>query len=204
MLKLTYEFKSEEEMQDWLSKRNADPAKTEETPTPTPTPTPAAKSDDDDPTRDDVDADGMPYNESYHSDPPAFTSKGLWRAKRGCTDEANEARAKFKASGGNVADPDDVADRSAPETPPAPAAAAPGAAPAAAPEARAPVTIDQLFAKITEMLEAEAISREQLFEWYRTTTGLTASDSEIAAAAGPVFQVNETARADLMDILEAV
>ena len=73
-----------------------------------------------------------------------------------------------------------------------------------APAAREPVTLADLFAKIEHMLREGAIDQPELFKMYREATGLTADDANIAYEAGPVFDTNETARAKMMDMLEAV
>lgn len=205
-IKLTYEFEDEAEMRAFIAERDVEP----DTSTPT---APAAKpetnedapSNEDAPTRDGTDADGMPYNEAVHSDPPAFTADGLWRARRGKADEAKAARAAFKAGGGDVTPPADVQTRA---EEPAAAPAAPATAPAApaAPvvEAQPPVTLEAVYGKATEMLESGNIDGAGLRALYKETTGVDGSDDEIPTLAGAVLQVNETARAALMEKLNAI
>lgn len=193
-INLTYTFNTEEEMRAFLEARAAVPAET-----PASAATPAATdtdADSDAPTRSDTDADGMPYSEDVHSDPPAFTADGLWRAKRGKAEEAKAARAAFKAAGGTEEPPADI------ETRDAPAAVAAPSAPGAAPSAPPPVTLEAVFGKVTEMLESGELERSVLFDLYRKTTGLTAGDNDIPALAGSVYQTNETARAQLMAALD--
>lgn len=197
-IKLTYEFEDEAEMRAFIAERAAD----------SDTGTPAAKpeTNDDATTRSDTDADGMPYNEAVHSDPPAFTADGLWRARRGKADEAKAARAAFKAGGGDVTPPADVQTRTEePAAAPAAPVAAP-AAPAAAPvaEAQPPVTLEAVYGKATEMLESGNIDGAGLRALYKETTGVDGSDDEIPTLAGAVLQVNETARAALMEKLNTI
>jgi hypothetical protein len=139
----------------------------------------------------DVDGDQMPYDATVHSDPPQFTGDGLWRAKRGKSEEAKAARAAFKARGGAVVAP--VID-AAPSLPGMPAAAPslpgmPTALPADAPE---PITLERVIEKITGMM-----SRNTLGE--ATLSGLYAKHSGQAdpTASFQVFNTNESARASL-------
>jgi hypothetical protein len=139
----------------------------------------------------DVDGDQMPYDAAVHSDPPQFTGDGLWRAKRGKSEEAKAARAAFKARGGAVVAP--VID-AAPSLPGMPAVAPslpgmPTALPADAPE---PITLERVIEKITGMM-----SRNTLGE--ATLSGLYAKHSGQAdpTASFQVFNTNESARASL-------
>lgn len=206
-IKLTYEFEDEAEMRAFMEQRDVEPKAAAPAAKPAAAPaTETADTAEDAPTRDSTDADGMPYNEAVHSDPPAFTADGLWRARRGKADEAKAARAAFKASGGDVTPPEDVQTRA---EEPAAAPSAPGAAPAAAPaapvvEAQPPVTLEAVYGKATAMLEAGNIDSAGLRALYKETTGVEGSDDEIPTLAGAVLHVNETARAALMAKLNAI
>jgi hypothetical protein len=184
-LHLTYEFESEAELRSHLAvetratpgqmaEANVETVAVEETRSST-----------------DVDGDQMPYDAAVHSDPPQFTGDGLWRAKRGKSEEAKAARAAFKARGGAVVAPVVTA---APSLPGMPAAAPslpgmPTALPADAPE---PITLERVIEKITGMM-----SRNTLGE--ATLSGLYAKHSGQAdpTASFQVFNTNESARASL-------
>jgi hypothetical protein len=139
-----------------------------------------------------VDADGMPYDPAVHAATRTMTADGLWKAQRGKAAEAKAARAAFKAQGAN-------------ETAPA-AAGLPGAAeekstglPGAEnlPDAD-PVTLE----------EAVDIAQKALGDNVIDTPGLLAMYSEITGKADAneafaVFQTDETARARLVDAIEA-
>lgn len=125
-----------------------------------------------------VDGDGMPYDAAVHSDPPSFTTKGLWKSQRGKATEADAARAAFKARGGNVAVP--VTAPAAVVT--APAAAMPGMP--VLPVAAAPVSMDQVIAA-AGAAQARGVSVERISGVY-SVIGLT----DVAQ-----FDTNETMRA---------
>lgn len=192
-LHLTYEFDSEEEMRAHLGEtveRTPEPATAPAAAPAAATPEPTT-NDSDEPTRDDVDADGMPYDETIHSSPPAFTAKGLWRSARGKSDEAAAARAEFKAKGGNVP---------APETPPA-ASGMPGAMPGAnalPTDAPAPISLDRLLEKINEMISRGEVDEPTLTELYSKHANVPVEESF------GVFQTNETARANLFAELDTI
>ena len=142
---------------------------------------------DDQPTRDDVDADGMPYDESVHADPPSFTAKGLWRAQRGKASEADQARADWKAKGGDIKPP---ADLPAPVLP-----GLPGMSPAPAPEPE-PISFDRMVEKLNGMIARQKVDSATLERLY-----LSASGAPSAAAAFGVFNTQESARAKLFAAL---
>ena len=142
----------------------------------------------------DVDKDGMPYNADYHASPPQFGKTGLWRAKRGQADAAKQARASFKAGGGNVQAPEASAPTDAPAMPGA--TAMPGAANI---PTRAPVSFDQVFGKVSELIENGKLTTDQCGALYEKTAGT--SDGQKAAA---IYGTNETSRAALWDELTAI
>lgn len=185
---LTYEFDSEDELRAHLADETRaaverQPEQSAAAPTPTPTPAPEP-----DQTRDSVDADGMPYDDTIHSDPPQFTADGLWRAKRGKADEAKAARAAFKAKGGNVEPPTAAAP-----------SAMPGAMPSSLPEdAPEPVSLDRLIEKINVLITRKAVDEATLTELYAKHSGVSAAESF------GVFQTNETARANLFAELDTI
>jgi len=148
-----------------------------------------AEDDAEQPTRNDVDAEGMPYDESVHSDPPSFTAKGLWRAQRGKADEANAARAAWKAKGGDVTPPEPVAE--APDALPG----LPGITDVAA-ETPEPISLDRVFEKINGMLSRSKVDSKTLENMYATATGVTGVPAQIG-----VLNTNETARATLFSAL---
>lgn len=210
-LQLTYHFETEEELRAHLGgeTRTAPaaapvaaapiPAAAPVAAAPIPAAAPVAIADESGTvSRDALDGDGMPYDESVHSDPPSFTSDGLWRAKRGKAEEAKAARAAFKARGGAVAAPADLpaaAPIAAPTVAPAGmpgmpvAAAAPTALPVDAPE---PISLDRVIEKITGMINRGTLGEQ-------TLAGLYAKHSGVAdpAASFNVFNTNESARAHL-------
>lgn len=196
---LTYEFDSEDELRSHLGE-TATPATTVNVTATAPatpaTPTPAASgapATGDEPTRSSLDGDGMPYSDEIHADPPSFTADGRWRAKRGKADEAKQARADFLAKGGNVTPPAEL-----PATPPAaaaPAAApsAPTAAPALPASAPEPVTIESLYGRIGDLLNAAKLDKDSLGALYQKHAG--AADPDTVHA---VLSTNETVRAAML------
>ena len=136
----------------------------------------------------DLDADGMPYDESVHADPPSTTADGLWRAKRGKADEAKAARAAFKAAGGNVEAPADLpTTMTMPGMPGMPGM--PSALPADAPE---PVSLDRVIEKITSMMKRNRITEQMLTGLYTKHSGIADPQQSFQ-----VFNTNESARANL-------
>lgn len=134
--------------------------------------------------RSDVDGDGMAYDAAFHSDPPSFTDKGLWKSKRGAAKEAEAARAAWKARGAGVA---------------APALAAPVPAPIGMPAlmaptpAPAPVTIERVY-EVTSAATARGVAVERITAVY-PQIGLT----DLAQ-----FETNESMRAAYVAAVEAL
>lgn len=188
-IQITYTFETEDELRAHLGTID------------TKTATPAAAPDDADddtsePTRTDVDADGMPYDESVHSDPPKFTAKGLWKAQRGKADEAQAARDAFKAGGATETAPEDVATRDAAPEPDAGLPSLPGGdlpAPAAP-----PVTYADFVGRLTELFGQGKFTQESVIEFYKKHTKATGDDANVRAVAGDVLKTNETVRAAAM------
>ena len=137
-----------------------------------------------------VDGDGMPYDAAVHSDPPTFTSKGLWKAQRGKADAAEAARAAFKARGGPIAAPAPVV-LAAPVT--APAALAMPGMPVAPTPAPVPVTIEQVY-EATAAATARGIIPDRIVAIYGQI-GLT----EMAQ-----FDTNESIRAAYVSAVNAL
>ena len=191
-LQLTYQFDSEDELRAHLGgeARTVAPAPVAET---AEQETRSAEPETDTAVSPDaLDADGMPYDAMVHADPPSFTADGLWRAKRGKAEEAKNARAAFKARGGNVAAPADL------PADPAPALTMPGmpgmpsakaALPADAPE---PIGLDRVIEKISGMITRGKITEQTLVGLYTKHSGVADP-----AASFSVFNTNETARANL-------
>lgn len=192
-LHLTYEFESEEELRSHLSV---------ETRTATAVTAPAPVAPTEEPATEtrsatDVDADQMPYDTAVHSDPPQFTGDGMWRAKRGKSEEAKAARAAFKARGGAVVAP------VIPSLPGLPAAAVaapslPGlpGLPADAPE---PISLERVIEKITGMFQRGVVTETVLVGLYVTHGGH--NDPQAAFAT---FNTNESARASLYSALAQI
>lgn len=196
---LTYEFDGEEELRAHLSLMNrTDTAVRAPVPASAPVAAPEETASEDIRSASDVDADQMPYDPAIHSDPPQVTGDGLWRAKRGKSEEAKAARAAFKARGGAVVPPVDLPVApvvapvaAAPVLPAMPVATAPAlpGLPASAPE---PISLERVIEKITGMM-----SRNTLAE--TTLAGLYVKHSGQAdpTASFQVFNTNESARATL-------
>ncbi len=196
-LQLTYLFETEDELRAHLAvetRTAAAPVATETaipTAAPVTVPVVTAAPSVEEPVTDTVartalDGDGMPYDEAVHADPPSFTAGGLWRAKRGKADEAEAARAAFKARGGAVQPPAVL--------PAAPVAmpGMPGAAAALPADAPEPISLDRVIEKITGMINRGTLGEQ-------TLAGLYAKHSGVAdpAASFKVFNTNESARAHL-------
>lgn len=141
----------------------------------------------------DVDGDQMPYDAAVHSDPPQFTGDGLWRAKRGKSEEAKSARAAFKARGGAVTAPVITMPGLAPAAPTLPGMTA---LPADAPE---PISLERVIEKITGMFGRGVVTEATLAGMYVTHGG----QADPAAAFG-VFNTNESARASLYAALSQI
>lgn len=193
-LHLTYEFESEEELRSHLALETR-------TATAVTAPPPVAPVVDETATETrsatDVDGDQMPYDAAVHSDPPQFTGDGMWRAKRGKSEEAKAARAAFKARGGAVAAPVIAAAPAMPGLAPA-APVLPGmtALPADAPE---PISLERVIEKITGMFGRGVVTEATLAGMYVTHGG----QADPAAAFG-VFNTNESARASLYAALSQI
>ena len=176
-LQLIYSFDSEEEMREHLAVETRAAAPT------------APAGDDPAPTKADVDVDGMPYDEAVHSDPPQFKADGTWRAKRGKADEEKEARAAFKAGGGDIEPPAALPTAAAPAAPTLPGAVA---LPADAP---APVSFDTLVKAITDAMNSGKIDQAGLGPLYAKHGG---------ADPAKTLETSETARAAMLADLQAL
>lgn len=207
-ISLIYEFNDETELRAHLDGTTRAVPATTQTPSVTvatisghtPEPTPAAEPGDTVRSTSDLDGDGMPYDAAVHADPPSFTKDGMWRAKRGKSDEANAARAAFKARGGNVQPPADLLPppgpvvAAPPVLPPAAAPAAP-AAPALPPSMPEPVDIQRLYDAITAGLKQGKIDSRAL---YREFCG-----TENPAEVGALLNTDETMRRAMFDRIVA-
>lgn len=184
-IELKYTFESEEELRNHLG---AETRAVETPATPTPVATPAEPVAEPEQRSDaDVDSDGMPYNPAVHTETRATNADGTWKARRGKADEAKEARAAFKAGGGNEEAPADLPGTTD-ETPTLPGAEA---LPADAP---APVSFDEMATKASEALNSGKISQPDLMALYAKHGGVNAVQE---------LQTNETARAALVADLDA-
>lgn len=187
---VTYEFEDEEAMRaHFAGATSAAPVRAAALMTGTPTaPTPAA----DDGTltattefvqsRMQVDGDGMPYDPDLHSSPASLKDDGTWRVKRGKAREEAEARAAFKAAGGDEEPPANL-----PSEPAAVAPTLPGAD--ALPEPMAPpVSFEKLAQKLSGLLQTGKLSRERMSALYAQHGGTDPANTLAA---------DETARAAL-------
>jgi hypothetical protein len=143
-----------------------------------------------------TDVDGMPFNAEYHQSPPVFKSDGTWTVKRGKATEAKAARSAFKAGGGSVEAP--VVEPE-PEIETKSDDAMPGMVMVAEIEPREPITRDDVFVKVTEMMKAGKITAQSITPIYTEITGETERSAVFAH-----FGVNETACRKLMDHLESL
>lgn len=181
-INLTYTFDTEEEMRAFIGvgETTATPEAPEAPVTQT-EPVEEQRSDDA-PTADSVDCDGMPYDASVHSNPPAFTANGQWRAMRGKAHEAKTARAAFKAGGGAVEAPAVTPDAALPGAPALPGTTA---LPESAPE---PISYEKVVEKITGMMGRGTLTNETVAPLYVKHGGDNPAET---------LSVNETARAAL-------
>lgn len=147
---------------------------------------------------DTADKDGMPYNDAYHATPKSQTADGLWRAKRGKSTEANNARAAFKAAGGAVTAPVVAAAVAMPVV--AAAAAAPvgmpgmPGMPAAAARAPEPISYDKLIDKTVGMMQRAKIDSDGVMRLY----------GAIGLVDPAVLETNESMRAALYSKLAEI
>lgn len=131
------------------------------------------------------DSDGLPYDPEIHATPKSFTVEGQWRSKRGKSKEALEARAAFKASGGNVQPPAAAMPAAMPT-----AAAMPGLPPLAPP----PVTYDALVSKTVGMMERGVINADTVIALY----------AKVGVTDPAVLETNESMRAALFNALTEI
>lgn len=128
-----------------------------------------------------VDSDGMPWNEEYHSGSKGKNADGTWKARQGKAQAAKDARAAFKAGGGDV-DAPEVETEEVKSVPTLPGVAA-------LPEdAPAPVTWERMIEKITGMMERGLLAQPKMMDLYSKHGG----DDPVT-----VLEINETARAAL-------
>lgn len=191
---LTLEFDTETDLRAYLDARASNTAAvTAPVVAPEPEEEPATTTD-----RSALDKDGMPYDETIHADPPSLTAKGEWRAKRGKTDEAKQAKSAFLAKGGTVEPPADLppAPPSVPSVPGVPGVSVapptiPGmdALPPSAPES---VTTEKLFEAITDVMTRGKIDGAAMQAVYQEYAG-TIDGVQLLG----VLNTNETVRANI-------
>jgi hypothetical protein len=144
----------------------------------------------------DVDASGFPYDPELHHE--TFKANGEWKVKKGQADADKEARAAWKAQGGNVEAPEieeTVETKTeAPKMPGMPTQNAEKTIPASK-----PVSIDEVFAKIGEMFEAKTVDEVTVTGLYTKITGTANADEHYE-----LFSTNETMRSQLMAELEQI
>ena len=158
--RLTIEFDNEADLRAYLD-NTAPPADTDAADTDAADTKAAPTPDTAEEITADVDADGMPYDNEIHADPKSFTAAGNWRSKRGKSKEADQARADFKAGGGNVTppEPETKAESGMPGMPGMPTGAA---------EVRAdPVSYDQVYEKTSDMMARHVIDGAGVMALYK-------------------------------------
>ena len=138
---------------------------------------------------DNVDKDGLPYDPEIHATPKSQTADGLWRAKRGKSEEANGARAAFKAAGGAVVAPVVAAAPAAAVMPGMPGTAA--VTPVRAPE---PITYDKLIDKTVGMMGRAKIDADGVMKLYGEVgiidpASLETNESQRAALFGKLCEI---------------
>lgn len=133
-----------------------------------------------------VDKDGLPYDPEIHATPKSMTADGLWRAKRGKSEEAAQARAAFKAAGGAFTPPPPPPP-AAPSVPLTNSAVAMPGMPVAQARAPEPITYDKLVDKTVGMMERGVLDSDTVLRLY----------SEIGLTEVAVLETNETMRAAL-------
>lgn len=186
-IELKYHFESEQELRDHLALESRDTVVNVTTTAPADRTAPA-----DTPSNDgDVDSDGMPYDDALHSGNRGVNADGTWTARKGMAQQAKDARAAFKAGGGNVGAPE-VAEEPAgmPGMPGMPGTKT-DTLPADAPE---PVSLDQLITKSSGMITRGKIDHDGIGELYKKLEIVDAN----------VFATNESLRAAMFTELCAI
>lgn len=139
-----------------------------------------------------TDSDGMPWDEAVHSTSRAVNADGTWKARKGQAQAAKDARAAFKASGGNVAPPDDTTAEDADDGLPGTAKsddAATGLPGADAIPPADPVTMADFTAKATAVLNSGKIDNDGIIAMYLDVTGQSDTNEAVKS-----FQTNESMR----------
>lgn len=142
----------------------------------------------------DVDADGLPYDPEIHADPPSRTADGLWRAKRGFSEKAKDARAKFKAAGGAIAAEADAVTEDSPAMPGAEETRTMPGVDAVESKPVPPISLGELAARTNELMQAGKLSIDRLRGLY----------SELGVTTPQVFETNETMRRSMWDALAEI
>ena len=140
-----------------------------------------------------TDSDGMPYDPEVHSSSRALNADGTWKAMRGKAAEAKAARAAFKAQGANVTAPAGGLPGAAEKT------EAPGLPGAETLPNDEPVTLEKAVEVAEKALADNVTDTQTLLGFYTEATGK--SDANEAFAQ---LQTDETARAKLVDLIEAL
>ncbi len=141
-----------------------------------------------------VDAEGMPFDPNLHSGRDKTNSDGTWRAMRGKKQEEQEARAAFKAQGGNIKSP-------VVTTPPPTAPVVPGAPVVPTvpePEPVRDYNITELTTKCQTLIDEGRINGPDITSLYLEVTG-----AQTPAEAFDKFNVDQNMRNEMMERLQA-
>jgi len=182
-LELKYLFDSEQEMRDHLAteSRAVDAAPVVATEERTDPPSTSEHI------SGDTDKDGMLYDDALHSSNRAVNADGTWKARKGMAQQAKDARAAFKAGGGNVNAPEVTEEPTA-----MPGMTGMTGMPATkTDDAPEPVTLNQLITKSSGMLTRAMIDHDGIGKLY-AKLGITDSN---------VFATNESLRAAMFNEL---
>lgn len=148
-----------------------------------------------------TDSDGMPWDEAVHASSRAVNTDGTWKARKGQAQAAKDARAAFKASGGDVAPPVETPTEDAAAGLPGTKAedAVPGLPGADAIPPADPVTMADFTAKATAVLKAGKIDNDGIVAMYLEVTGQSDTNDAVKS-----FQTNESMRRAAVDRLTEI
>lgn len=146
-----------------------------------------------------TDAQGMPHDPAVHTESGTTNQDGTWKARKGKADEAKAARAEFLSRGGAAAAPAAPAAPAAggmPTSAPAPAAPAAGGMPGMteAPAAVREVSLDELIARTTELMNTGAVDTATLKTIY----------GNLGVTDPSMFADNPALRLSMMETLDTL
>lgn len=147
-----------------------------------------------------TDSDGMPWNEAVHASSRAVNTDGRWKARNGQAQAAKDARAAFKASGGDIDPPVDASTEGDAGLPGTKAEDdVPGLPGADAIPPADPVTMADFTAKATAVLKSGKIDNPGIIAMYLEVTGQSDTNEAVKS-----FQTNETMRRAAVDRLTEI